>query len=147
MRSPTALRMPGNSSKDAVSLSGRGRMFREVLINSGPRGARGTGAGFPLSVAIHALAVATAVLVSARALEEPPDPPSPEVIRIALEPPAGSAASSAGAPAPSRRTGGPAHPALRIALPPAALLPSLPSAPDDSTRSAGMPGDANGKDD
>jgi protein TonB len=95
-------------------------MFHESLIESVPRGARGTGVAFPLSVAIHTLAVATAVVVSAGLLQEPPDPPSPVIFRVGLPPPLGSG-DPGRAPAPLRKTEGGAHPSFRKEFPPAAF--------------------------
>jgi periplasmic protein TonB len=110
-------------------------MFRESLIESVPRGGRGTGAGFPLSVAIHALVVATAVVLSARALEEPPDPPTPVIYQVSLPPPAGSG-DSGKAPAPARRSEGSPHLSPRKVFPPAAFSAPLIAPSNDSTESA-----------
>jgi hypothetical protein len=95
-------------------------MFQESLIESVPRGGKGSAAGFPVSVAIHALVVATAVVLSASALEEPLDPPAPLIYRVSVSPPLGEGDSSK-SPAPLRKSDGGPHLSPRKTFPTAAL--------------------------
>jgi hypothetical protein len=121
-------------------------MFRELLIESVPQGARGTGVGFPISVAVHALLIATAVVLSGWAVQEPPDPDIPTIFQVLLPAPAGSAASRNSPAESSQRTGQALQPGFRPALPVASPLSSvIPVPSSDSTDGGGdAVGDAEG---
>lgn len=111
-------------------------MFRDVLFESIPRGAKGTGVGFPVSVAVHALVVATAIVLSGWAFQEPPDPDTPTIFQVSLPAPAGPAARNSPTES-SRRTGQPPQPTIRPALPEAWSLPAVVPLSSSDSKQAG----------
>jgi protein TonB len=118
-------------------------MFHEVLVESVPRGLRGTGAGL-FSLAIHVLVVATAVVLSARVLEEPPDPPSPVIYRVSMPPPLGSGGSDKlGAPVRKTQT---SQPVPGRVFPPVAFssAPVPPHPAMESAEATEGPGEGSG---
>jgi protein TonB len=116
-------------------------MFRDVLFESIPRDAKGTGVGFPVSVAVHALVVATVVALSGWAVQDPPDPNIPTIFQVSL--PASAAPASRNSPRqPSRQTGQPSQPEFRPALLEASSLPAVVSVSSNNSKQAG--GDAVG---
>jgi protein TonB len=121
-------------------------MFREVLLESVPGRVRGAGVGFPLSVVAHGLVVATAIVLSAKGVEEPPEPAMPIIFQDSSPPPSGPSGSTARAAIPARRADDRPvvlHPAP---LPIAASLPASATRSKDSTETPGMSLNNDGED-